>query len=102
VAGRTPPPVSRSPADNSDGDGLVEEVLRKAFPGFALLQLTAAEQRRRDVVEGGGLVQPHERVRPEPVSADTVATVDQGHAYVGVVDQGDREGHPHGTGPTTR
>ena len=43
-------------------------------------------------------MQADERVRLEPVPADAVATVDQRHAYVGVVDQGVGERHPHGAG----
>ena len=72
--------------------------LVQALLGSALLQLPAAEHGRGDAVEGRGLVQPHERVRLEPVAADAVATVDQRHAYVGVVDQRVGEGHAHRTG----
>ena len=72
--------------------------LLQALLGSALLQLAAAEQGRRDAVEGGGLMQADERVRLEPVPADAVATVDQRHADVGVVDQRVGERHPHGAG----
>ena len=80
-------------ADLRLGGPLLQPLLRSA-----LLQLAAAEQGRRDAVEGRGLVQADEGVRLEPVPADAVATVDQGHADVGVVDQRVGEGHPHGAG----
>ena len=41
-------------------------------------------------------MQSHEGVRVAPVPADAVAPVDQGHAYVGVVDQRVDETHAHG------
>ena len=72
--------------------------LVQARLGPALLHTAAAEHRRRDAVEGRGLVQPDERVGLEPVAADAVAAVDQGHAYVGVVDQRVGERHAHGAG----
>ena len=71
-------------------------------PGLrpAVLHPPTAEKRRRDAVEARGLVQPHERVRLEPVAADAVPAVDQSHADVGgVVDQRVSERHPHGAGP---
>ena len=54
-----------------------------------MLHAPAAEQRRGDAVEGGGLVQPNERVRLEPVPAHAVTAVDERHPHVvGMVDQG--------------
>ena len=44
-------------------------------------------------------MQADEGVRLEPVPADAMAPVDQGHAYVGMVGQGVGERHPDGTGP---
>ena len=41
-------------------------------------------------------MQSHEGVRLEPVSADAVPAVDQGHADLGMVDQCVGERHPHG------
>ena len=43
-------------------------------------------------------MQADEGVGLEPVPADAVAPVDQGHAHVGVVDQRVGERHPHGPG----
>ena len=63
-----------------------------------LLQLATTEQGRCNAIEGRGLVQADEGIRLQPVPADAVATVDQGHAYVGVVGQGVREGHSRGAG----
>ena len=80
-------------ADLRLGGPLLQALLRSA-----LLQLAAAEQGRCHAVEGRGLVQADEGVGLEPVTADAVATVDQRHAYVGVVGQGVRECHPHGAG----
>jgi hypothetical protein len=70
--------------------------------GSVLLNAAAAEQRRRDPVEGRGMVQADEGICLEPVSAHTVAPVDQGHPHIGVVDKSIHERHAGGAGPTTR
>ena len=43
-------------------------------------------------------MQPNEGVCLEPVSADAVTSVDQGHAHVGMVGERIGERHPHGAG----
>ncbi|MDZ7674575.1 MAG: hypothetical protein U5K30_05855 [Acidimicrobiales bacterium] len=56
---------------------------------------TGAEHRRRDAVELRRLVELDERVRVLPVTTGAVATVDESHVDVGMVDQGVGEGHAH-------
>src|SRR3954454_8826475 len=67
--------------------------------GSVLLHAAAAEERGRDAVERGRLVQPDERVGAEPVPADVVTAVDEGDADVGMGDEGVGERHPHRSGP---
>ena len=82
---------------------VVRADLRRGRPlvqaGFrpVLLQRPVAEQRRGHAVERGGLVQPDERVRVEPVPTDSVPAVDHDHADVRMVDQSVRERHPRRT-----
>ena len=73
-------------------------------PGLrpVLLDHAAAQDRGRGAVEGGGLVQAHERIGLEPVAADAMAPVDERDAYVGMVDERVREAHPVAPAPTTR
>ena len=44
-------------------------------------------------------MEPNERVRVEPVPADAVAAVDEGHGGVGVPDERVGERHPRRAGP---
>ncbi len=63
-------------------------------PRARALNAAAAEQRRRDPVERGGLVQADEGIGVEPVSADTVAPVDEGYPHIGVVDSASANARP--------
>jgi hypothetical protein len=58
------------------------------------LNAPTAEQCRGHAVERGRLVQADKRARVQPMSTDTVPTVDHDHADVRMVDQRVRERHP--------
>ena len=72
--------------------------LLKASLGPTLLELATAEECRGDAVEGGGLMQPNEGIRLEPVPSRTVPAVDEGHPRVAVGDQRVGESHPRRAG----
>ena len=67
----------------------------EAALGTGRLQPAAAEERRRDPVEGRGLMQPHEAVRVEPMPARAVAAIHQRDGDVRVRREGVDERHPH-------
>ncbi len=71
--------------------------LVQARLGSVLLDAAAAEQRRRDAVERGRLVQPDEGVGVQPVPAGTVPAVDERDGDVRVVHEGVDERHPRGS-----
>ena len=70
----------------------------KAGLRSAGLHGTAAQNRRRDTVEHGRLMELHERICVEPVPARGVLTVDERDVRIRVVDQRVRERHAHRAG----
>ncbi len=91
-------PVSQDVGEVGADLGLVGPLVEPSLRACRLLA-TSAEHGGGDPVERRRLVQAYERIGLQPVTTDTVPTVDEGHLDVGTLDQCIGEGHAHGPCP---